>query len=443
MERNSAMSVKPFHLGWFMNFTPDEWNQPFGSGGQPWDGSFFVEMAQAMERACVDLIMIEDTQFVSDLYGGTTEAYLKNAMMAPKHDPAPLAVLMAAATSRIGVVATLSTSFYPPFLLARLCSTVDHIAGGRFGWNIVTSTDTGEARNYGLDKMPEHDLRYDIADEYVDLVCQLWDSWEPDAVVLDREAGVYADFKKVHEINFEGTYFKCRGPLTTVRSPQGRPTFLQAGGSPRGRDFAAKHADAIITIANGVDGMKAYRDDIRARAAAHGRNPDDVKVLFVITPILGETEQDARDKYARIHDSPSYIETILAAKSHAIDFDLSQFDLDQPLPDDLTTTNASQGSLNKFVQPGSGKTLRQLVHEMGGLADSIELISTPDVVAEKMGEAMDAVGGDGYLIMPQELRMSRRYINEVTDGLIPALQRRGLVRTSYSHAHLRDNLKAF
>src|ERR1700676_4044692 len=170
----ATMSDARMHLAWFMNFTPDEWNGPFAAGGSPWAGDFYVEMAQALERACFDYIMIEDTLMVSEAYGGTMEAYLKHALMAPKHDPSPLAAIMAAATSRLGIVATMSTSFYPPFMLARLCSTLDHIARGRFGWNIVTSGEDAAAQNFGLPKLPPHDLRYEMADEYMDLVNQLF-----------------------------------------------------------------------------------------------------------------------------------------------------------------------------------------------------------------------------------------------------------------------------
>ena len=435
------MSTKKFHLGWFMNFTPDEWNQPFANGGEPWNGKFFIDFAKALERACFDYIMIEDTLMVSDAYGGSFETYLKHAMMAPKHDPSPLAAIMSAATSKLGVVATMSTTFYPPFMLARLCSTLDSIADGRFGWNIVTSGEDGSAQNFGMDKLTEHDLRYDIADEYLDLVCQLWDSWDADAVVLDKASGTYADFKKVRAINFVGKYFKCRGPLNTVRSPQGRPTFVQAGGSPKGRDFAAKHADSIIAVANGVEGMKAYRDDVRARMERHGRNPDDCKVLFVIGPVLGETEAEAREKQARLNDSEQFIEMALAGISSVTDIDFSQFELDEPLP--ALETNGERGSLDKFAQWGSNKTLRQLIYDAGGVADSIELVGTPDQVAEQMGQVMEEVGGDGFLMTAPGMRVSRRYISEITDGLIPALQRRGLTRTAYEHDHLRDNLRAF
>jgi FMN-dependent oxidoreductase (nitrilotriacetate monooxygenase family) len=435
------MSDARFHLGWFMNFTPDEWNDPFAAGGSPWSGDFYIEMAQALERACFDYIMIEDTLMVSDAYGGTMEAYLKHALMAPKHDPSPLAAIMSMATSRLGVVATMSTSFYPPFMLARLCSTLDHIAKGRFGWNIVTSGEDGSAKNFGMDKLTEHDLRYDIADEYLDLVCQLWGSWEPGAVVLDRQTATYADHRKVHTIDFEGKYFKCRGPLNTVRSPQGRPAFVQAGGSPRGREFAAKTADSIIATAQGIEGMKEYRDDVRARAEKHGRKPDDIKVLFLVSPVLAETEGEAWAKKARMSESPTYVEQALAGISSVTDIDFSQFALDEPLPD--LVTNGEQGSLSKFAQVGSGKTLRQLVLDSGGVSDSVELVGTPDQVAEKMGDVMAEVGGDGFLISSPAMRNSRRYITEITDGLIPALQRRGLTRTEYTFEHLGDTLREF
>jgi FMN-dependent oxidoreductase (nitrilotriacetate monooxygenase family) len=432
---------KRFHMGWFMNFTTNEWNTPFGNDGMPWNGKFYIEMAQAMEKACFDYIMIEDTLMVSEAYGGTSEIYLKYATMAPKHDPAPLAAIMAAATSRMGVVATMSTTFYPPFMLARLCSTLDGIAEGRFGWNIVTSGEDGSAQNFGMDKLTEHDLRYDIADEYVNLVCQLWDSWEPDAVVRDRETNTYADFKKVRPINFSGKYFKSRGPLNTVRSPQGRPVFVQAGGSPRGRQFAAKSADSIIAVANGVAGMKAYRDDVRARAAAQGRNPDDIKVLFVVSPVLGATQEEALAKKRLADEDPDFILQSLASISSVTDIDFSRFDLDEPLPE--LQTNGERGSLDKFAQWGSGKTLRQLVLDSGGVSDSIDLVGTPDQVAETMGAAMEEVGGDGFLISAPYMRVSKQYIIDICEGLVPALQRRGLNRTEYAFPHLRETLREF
>jgi FMN-dependent oxidoreductase (nitrilotriacetate monooxygenase family) len=434
------MSDKRFHLGWFLNFVVDAWNEQWGSGGRPWDGEFYVDLGRAFERACFDYMILEDKYMVSDAYGGTFEADLKHALFAPKHDPVPLVPLIARATKHLGIVATMSTSFYPPFMLARLSTTLDHISGGRFGWNIVTSAEDRAAQNFGLDRLYAHDLRYDMADEYIQLVTKLWESWEPDAVVLDRDHGTFADHTKVHTIDFEGRFYRSRGPLNTVPSPQGRPVFCQAGGSPKGREFAAKYADTVIAAATGVAGMKEYRDDIRARAIAHGRKPDDIKVLFLVSPVIAETDEEATAKERRMTEDPFYVEQNLAILSAVTEIDFAKFDLDSPLPDDIST-NGERGSLEKFVQRGSGKTLRQLV--LDGPLDAVNLVGSPDTVADTMGKVMAEVGGDGFLFISPSMRINRRYVIEITDGLVPALRRRGLVRTRYAHDHFRDNLLDF
>src|SRR3984893_12911664 len=428
---------KPFHLAWFTNFTAGNGDGTFSHGGSPWDGRFFVDMAQALERACFDYVIYEDKLLVPEAHRGSTETTLKYAQQVPKHEPVPLAAMVAAATSRIGVVATMSTLAWPPFMLARASSTIDHIAGGRFGWNIVTSGEDLAAQNVGMDVLPPRDTRYAMADEYMDLVNQLFDSWEPDAVVKDRARGVYADHKKVHPIHFKGECFKCRGPLNTAPSPQGRPTYVQAGGSPRGRDFAAKHADSIIATANQIEGMKQFRDDIRERAVKLGRNPDDIKILYLIYPFLGETDEEAKAKHQRMVTEPSFVEAALAGIGQITDIDFSVYELDKPLP--KLTTNGESGALDKFQQWGSGKTLRQLAAER--YDNGLDLIGTPDEVAERMGAAMEAVGGDGYLISTPFQRISRRQINEVCEGLVPALQRRGLMRTEYTRSTLRETLR--
>lgn len=432
---------KPMHLGWFVNFTVNAWNEPWADpGGPDWTGGFYVDLARALDRACFDYVILEDTCMVPETYGHSLVPALKHAVVAPKHDPVPLVPLMAQATTGLGLVATMSTSFYPPYLLARLASTLDHISRGRFGWNIVTSGEDLAAQNFGMETLPEHDLRYDIADEYMEVVTRLWGSWDPDSVVLDRSTGTYADGTKVRAIDFKGRYFSCRGPLNTAPSPQGRPTFIQAGGSPRGREFAARLADSIIATATGIEGMKAYRDDVRARMVRHGRKPDDCKVLFLVTPIIGDTEQDARAKRRAMVTAPGYVEQTLIGMAAITEVDFSRFDLDQPLP--AVTTNGERASLDKFAQWGSGKTLRQLAQDR--IDRSIELVGTPDQVAERMGEVMEAVGGDGFLITrPGQGGLTRRYITEITEGLIPALQRRGLARTKYQHAHFRDTLLEF
>jgi FMN-dependent oxidoreductase (nitrilotriacetate monooxygenase family) len=428
-----------FHLGWFLNFVADEWNDTWGDGGKEWTGDFYVEMAKDLERACFDYMIIEDKLMVADAYGQSMEATLKHSI-APKHDPVPLAVLVAQATSRLGVVPTMSTSFYPPFLLARLSSTVDHIARGRFGWNIVTSGEDRSAQNFGLDRLYEHDHRYEMAHEYLELVCQLWESWEPDAVVRDRQTGVYADHTKVHTIDFEGKFYRSRGPLNTVRAPQGRPVLCQAGASPKGRDFASKYADTIIAYGAGASDMRAFRDDIRARMEAHGRKPDDCKVMFIVQPIVGDTEEEARAKRKRWFEDPLFIESMLSSIASITEVDFAQYDWDEVPPDDLTT-NGERNSLETFLQKGSGKTLRQLASD--GLGADAELVGTPDQVADQMGALMDEVGGDGFLITSPVLRLNRRYVAEITDGLVPALQRRGLTRTDYTFEQFRDNLREF
>jgi long-chain alkane monooxygenase len=436
--------TKKFHLGWFMNFIPPEWDSDYASPDvASWaNGDFYVDMARSMERACFDFMMIEDTVMVADAYGGTMEGSLQNSVFAPKHDPLPLAIKVASNTAKIGVVATLSTSFYPPYLLARACSTADSIAGGRFGWNIVSSAEDRAAQNFGLDKLYEHDERYNMADEYLELVNQLWDSWEPDAVVMDRETHTYADYRKVHTIDFAGKYFKSRGPLNTIPSPQHKPTILQAGASPRGRAFAAKAADAIVAVGTGIQGMKEYRDDIRRRAAEMGRDPDDIKLMFCVSPTIAATEEEAKAEVERIANNDLYIRKRLVEISSNTEIDFSRFPLDEPLPEGLTT-NGERGSLEWFMRgDGSGKqTLRQLALHMA--KQGIEMVGTPAQVAEQMAQAMEEIGGDGFLIFKPGWDLNRKYITDICDGLVPELQRRGLVRSEYTKPTLRQTLREF
>jgi FMN-dependent oxidoreductase (nitrilotriacetate monooxygenase family) len=430
---------RKFHLAWFLNFVTDDWSGTWGNGGRDWSGDFYVEMARDLERACFDYVIIEDKLMVSTAYGGTMEADLKNGVN-PKHDPVPLAVLMAQATSRLGVVPTMSTSFYPPFLLARLCATIDHVARGRFGWNIVTSAEDRSAQNFGMDKLYEHDERYAMANEYLELVTQLWESWDADAVVRDRATGVYADYTKVRTIDFVGKYYKSRGPLNTVRPPQGRPVLCQAGASPPGRQFAARYADTIVATANTPAGMKAFRDDIRSRLADEGRDPDDCKVLFLIAPIVADTVEEAKAKKLRWMSDPLFIELVLATMASITEIDFSTFDLDRPLPP--VTTNGERGFLEAFARRAEGKTLRQAVID-DGMGGANDFVGTPETVADLMAEYMESAGGDGFLITSPEKKLNRRYVTEITDGLVPELQRRGLVRSEYQHSQFRDNLLAF
>jgi FMN-dependent oxidoreductase (nitrilotriacetate monooxygenase family) len=435
------MSAKPFHLAWFLQGSSVQaWGESWtGHIGATWEQpDLFLDMARSLERACFDYILIEDSSYVGESYGGSTEVYLKNGVAVPRQDPSVVAALMTQVTSRIGIVPTFGTYAYPPYLLARLMATLDQVSAGRAGWNMVTGSSDFAAMNFGMNGMPEHDLRYDMADEYIDVVNKLWTSWEPGAVIADRKSGILVDHTKVHAVNHEGTFYKTRGPLNSGPAPQGRPVIAQAGGSPRGREFAARHADTIVAHPKGIDGMKAYRDDVRRRMAACGRNPDDCKILFMINPIFGETDAEAQERLRlRKLRAEETLAQRLAHVGKVMNIDFGKMDIDAPIPDSLTT-NGHQQTLEQLKAMAKGRTLRQTMTEHNVTALSCELVGTIESVAGQMGEVMAEVGGDGFLFsMPN---VNRRTLAEIEDGLIPALQDRGLVRTAYAHKQFRDNL---
>jgi FMN-dependent oxidoreductase (nitrilotriacetate monooxygenase family) len=437
------MAGKPFHLGWFLQGSSAQaWGEPWtGHIGTEWMvPDLFMDMARSLERACFDYILLEDSSYVGESYGASRDIYLRNAIAVPRQDPSVVAALMTQVTSRLGIVPTFSTFAYPPYLLARLVASLDQVSRGRIGWNMVTGSSDVAARNFGLDGLPEHDLRYDMADEYMDVVNGLWGSWEPGAIVADGESGVFIDPERVHAIDYAGQYYRSHGPLNSGPCPQGRPVIAQAGGSPRGRQFASKHADTIVASVKGAAGMKAYRDDLRARATAQGRDPDTIKLLFLVAPIIAETEADAAALKARKAAwAVQRMDTRLAHFSKITNIDFGAMDLDAPIGE--LTTNGHQQSLDEFKRKAGNRTLRQTMSDYESTVTSVELVGTPDSVAERMAEVMQEVGGDGFLFsLPN---VTRRLIAEVTDGLVPALQRRGLVRRGYEHAQFRDNLLAF
>lgn len=438
------MSAKPFHLAWFLQGSSVQaWGEAWtGHIGTSWmRPELFLDMARSLERACFDYILLEDSSYVGESFGGTTELYLKKGLSVPRQDPSVVAALMTQVTSRIGIVPTFGTYAYHPYLLARLVATLDQVSGGRAGWNVVTGSSDFAAMNFGLPGMPEHDLRYDMADEFMDVCRGLWGSWEPGAIVADRAEGVLVDHTKVHAVNYEGKHFKTRGPLNSGPAPQGQPVIAQAGGSPRGRRFAGAHADTIVVNAKGYEAMRDYRDDVHKHMRAAGRDPAACKVLFLINPILGETKAEAearRDQ--RAAHAEEKIEERLAHFGKVTNIDFGQFDLDMPLPDDVTT-NGHQQNLEMFRSMAKGRSIRQTMASFNAVDYSIPLCGTPDAVAAQMGEAMEEVGGDGFLFaMPN---VNRRILAEIEDGLVPALQDRGLVRKAYAHEQFRDNLLEF
>ena len=275
-------------------------------------------------------------------YQGRMDAYLRYAEHAPFHDPSPLVAILAAATRRLGLALTLSTTFYPPFLLARLLTTLDHLSRGRIAWNVVTSYKHEEALNFGYQELLDHDQRYDRADEYLELCAQLWASWAPDAVVMDPGTDTFADPAKVRAIDFAGTYYRSRGPLNATPSPQGRPVILQAGTSERGQAFAARHAEAIIVGRETPDEMKRFYDAFKARMHTYGRAPEACKIFFLAKPIIADTDEAAQQRADALY-ATAPVEAGLAALSTLMQLDLSAYDLDAPLPAALQA-RATQGS---------------------------------------------------------------------------------------------------
>ena len=433
------MAKNPFHLSWFLSqgYGPKTWRNlwPGSDIGRWMMPDLFLDLARGLDRACFDYVIIEDSSMVPYTYGDSHDTYLKYAASTPKLDPAVLVPYMTQATKHLGIVPTLSTSEYPPFLLARLVNTLDHVTEGRVGWNCVTSSNDGAAQNYGHDAQYPHDERYERADEFADLVTRLWEAWDRDAVVLDQRTPMFADGSKVHPVNFDGKYFKCRGPLNAPRSPQGRVPICQAGGSPRGKAFAARWADTIITDASSVAEMKAYRADIRELARSFGRNPDEIKVLFLANPLVDTTMDAARERRRLAREAVGqHIEMQLSTMSRLTNIDFAQLPLDEPLHG--LSTNGHRSSLEKWM----GKTPREVALSQATKA-GIDYTGTIDHVAGVMEDIMDEVGGDGFLFFNGTF--DRRYIMEVCDGLVPELQRRGLTRKAYAHKTLKENLLEF
>ena len=435
------------HLMWFCAFSPhagfgmDGWHGPRTGSGYDWTKpELWQDMVVALERAKFDLVMLGDSLAVPATYQGRMDAYLRYAEHAPFHDPAPLVAVMAAATSRIGLATTLSTTFYPPFLLARVLTTLDHLSRGRIAWNVVTSYKLEEAQNFGYQEMLDHDQRYDRADEYMELCYRLWESWEPDAVVMDPRTNTFADPARVRPIDFEGTHYRSRGPLNATPSPQGRPVIIQAGTSERGQDFAARHAEAIIVGRETADDMKQFYDSFKARVRKLGRQPDDCKIFFLIKPIIGDTDEAAQQTADELYANAP-VEAGLAALSTLLQIDLSTYDLDQPLPASIEA-RAIQGirsQLDRFYLSGRTPSLRQIAARKVSL-DSTPFTGSPQTVADSLAQTVEAVGGDGFAIRQG---IWPGYVGPFVEQVVPLLQQRGVARAEYVGTTLREHLREF
>jgi FMN-dependent oxidoreductase (nitrilotriacetate monooxygenase family) len=432
-----------FHMGWFLGtgFGVYGWNGPWTGNvssdvGRP---QLFIDMATSLERAGFDYMMLEDSSVLPDNHRGTFEASVKKGGHV-RFDPLPLIPYLTNATQHIGVIATISTTFYHPFMAARVMSSLDTVTKGRVGMNLVTSSNASAMQNYGISELIPHDERYLRANEWVDIVTRLWDSWDADAVIMDEATNTFADHTKVRPIDFEGTYYRSRGPLNATPSPQGRPVIIQAGASDRGQDFAARHAEAVIVSRETVDEMKQYYDAFKARVKKQGRDPDECKVFFLTKPIIGDTDEAAQRRADELYANAP-VEAGLASLSTMLQMDLSTYDIDKPLPAAIQT-RAIQGirsQLDRFYMSGRTPTLRDIATRKVSI-DSKPYIGTAERVADELARTIDAVGGDGFAIRQG---IWPGYVGPFVDKVIPLLQQRGAVRTEYTGTTLREHLREF
>lgn len=432
---------KKIHFGWFTEYGPIGWTDPNPKEGADWrHPEIYQEMAALCEQAGFDLAIFADHLGISSTYTNSLDFYIKHGLNGVCHDSTMLASMVAAKTNHLGVTSTISTTLTPPYLLARQLASLDHLTKGRVAWNVVTTANVAGFKNYGIDEMPEHDARYDQADEYMELCFKLWNSWEPDSVIMDRETGIFADPSKVKPIHFEGKYYKSAGPLNITPSPQGRPAIVQAGASNRGMDFAARWADAIIVAKQTVEDMKKYYDDIKGRVAKFGRNPDEMKVFFIIKPVIGETEEIAKQRAAE-PPSEMAIHTALAAMSSRMSVDLSQFELDEPMPElGGPKVQGGQTTISRYQSAGRRPTLREIAaQEISG--NKLNIVGTPVQVADQLAEIMETVGGDGFVVRVDN--HNYHYLKEFVETVIPVLKDRDLVRREYKGSTLLENLMEF
>lgn len=434
-----------FHLAYFLTDSHAQaWGTPWaGNIGKDWaKPDLYVDTARELERACFDYILIEDNAFVADTYGGAMDIYLQSGLSVPRREPLMVAPYMLQATRHIGVVPTISTFAYHPYLLARMVGSLDQLSQGRAGWNVVTGSSERALQNYGFPGMEEHDKRYDMADDFVAAVNALWDSWDTDAVIGDRKSGVLVDPAKVRVPNYKGEYYSTRGPLNSGPAPQGRPVMAQAGSSGRGRVFAAQHSDTIVVKATRLDYMKKYREDVRRLAAEAGRDPDSIKLLMLVAPIIGATREEAEMKLRqRKADDLAGAELTIAKVSKIVDIDFSVFPLDEVLNPEGLKTEGTRAVLEEFLMRNKGRTMREAgAAALSYTPDDCRLVGTADDVAAEMAEIMQHVGGDGFLITG---KTTRHFLAEIADGLVPALQDRGVVRSRYTPGTLRQTLTEF
>jgi FMN-dependent oxidoreductase (nitrilotriacetate monooxygenase family) len=406
------------------------WRHPRTSEHQVLDVAHFVRLGQIAERGKLDSVFFADGLAIGPNIRRNTQAIF---------EPITLLSAIAGGTSKVGLIATASTGYNHPYSLARAFASLEHISGGRAGWNIVTSGQAQEALNFGLDSIPDHAGRYRRAQEFVDVVNKLWDSWDDDAVVLDVDNAIFADPGRVHAINHVGEAFKVQGPLNSPRSPQGRPVLVQAGSSEDGKDLAARYAEVVFTAQRTIaEGQDFYRD-LKHRLPRFGRSADDLQILPGIVPFIGSTEREARELEREFTDliSPDYA---LGQLSNFFNVDLTGLPLDSKLPalppESEIQGHKSRSTLVRQLAANEDLTIRELIGRLGGGRGHRSIAGTPEQIADDLVAWVDAGAADGFNVMPPYLPGG---LEDFVDHVVPILQARGRFRNDYTATTLRGH----
>src|SRR5262245_56844738 len=408
------------------------WRYPGGLPDANFNFGHIKRFAQTLERGKFDAFFMADHLAVLNM----PMSALKRSATVTSFDPATLLPALAVVTERLGLIATGSTTFDEPYHVARRFASLDHLSGGRAGWNVVTTSNPDAARNFGLEDHMEHDERYRRAREFFDVVTGLWDSWADDAFIRDVESGIYFDPDKLHVLDHKGKYFSVRGPLNVARPIQGWPVIVQAGASEAGRQLAGETAGAVFTGVSNLAEARRFYADVKVRMEKVGRNPDHLKILPGCFVVVGDTLDEAREKRALL-DSLVHYDSGIASLSIALGHDASGFDPDGQLPE-IPPSNASQSARDRIVEVAKRDklTVRQLAQRAGAFS-GLAMVGTPDMIADQMERWGVEQGSDGVNIMFPYLPAG---LDDFVDQVVPELQRRGIFPHEYEGNTLRENL---
>ncbi|WP_462413615.1 LLM class flavin-dependent oxidoreductase [Neobacillus sp. Marseille-QA0830] len=411
------------------------WRHPESSTEQLLSFDLYRKLAETAERGKFDMIFFADGNAVHDRNGIGIEQTVN-----VRPDPMTLLAALAVVTKHIGLAATASTTYNEPFHLARKFATIDHLSGGRSAWNVVTSSDESEALNFSQERHLVHSARYERAEEFVALVKKLWDSWEDDALLINKQAAKFADSSKVHQVNHQGEWFSVKGPLNISRPVQGHSVIIQAGSSEPGKELAAKTAEVIFTAWQTLGEAQMFYRDVKGRLQKYGRSEDSLKIMPGVFPVIGNTEKEAKEKKQYLVELiPEQVGVGLL--SALISYDLSPFPVDKPLPDlpDIRDINGAKTrfQLVKDLGDRENLTIRQLYQRVAGARGHREISGTPIQIADQMQEWFENGAADGFNIMPPYLPGG---LEDFVDSVIPELQNRGLFRKDYTGQTLRDHL---